>query len=71
MTPELRDPKHDPQPGDVLRANIAAGQFLRKVRSNQNGVVRYAFGQRGFAYDVDLEKWQKLNRNAEIVWRGV
>jgi hypothetical protein len=55
ITPE-RDPRIDPQPGDILRGN---GQ-IRRVLAREGDRVRCASGE--YDYRMTLDNWRKWCR---------
>jgi hypothetical protein len=57
-----RDPRKDPQPGDVL----AIGNDVREVWKRVNGQIEYIFPRKDASRWLSLIQWQAWARNAEV-----
>lgn len=57
-----RDPRIDPQPGDVL----ACGSDAREVWERIDGRVEYGFPGRTATRWFSLIQWQRWARNADV-----
>jgi len=56
-----RDPRTDPQPGDVLES----GGIVREVTGVRDGRVQWAVGRIG--YDAELTAWRIANRKSLVI----
>lgn len=57
-----RDPRRNPQPGDVL----AAGVDVREVFTRLGSRVEYGFPRKSATRWLDLLGWQAWARNADV-----
>lgn len=57
-----RDPRVDPQPGDVL----AVGDDVREVQDRIGGTVEYGFPKRAAVRMLPLIRWQSWARRADV-----
>lgn len=57
-----RDPRVDPQPGDVL----AAGSDVREVFERISGRIEYGFPKRAASRWLSLIQWQRWARDADV-----
>lgn len=57
-----RDPRVDPQPGDVL----AVGDDVREVWERLDGSVEYGFPKKSATRWLPLIRWQSWARNADV-----
>lgn len=57
-----RDPREDPQPGDVL----AVGDDVREVIDRVQGSIEYGFPNRAATRWLALIRWQVWARHAEV-----
>jgi hypothetical protein len=64
-----RDPRIDPQPGDVVRINPAA--INRHVVSRTEKTVSYQFSGVGKVMRVGLTRWRTELNNGHVVALGV
>lgn len=62
-----RDPRTDPQPGDVLIAGPQWQSERYEVVSRDSDVVRYRIGERPMLLPADIRSWREWMRGAEVV----
>lgn len=62
VSPVSRDPRMDPQPGDVL----AVGNDVREVWERVGGNVEYGFPRRAATRWLPLMRWQTWARHADV-----
>lgn len=62
----IRDPRLDPQPGDVL----AVGTDVREVWDRVNGRIEYGFPNKGATRWLTLIRWQTWARHADVQKRA-